>query len=163
MSTLDDYRAVHQLVGDMYEASTTGGAGEAVRTTVDAVAELTRTARGGHVSVTQLSTKLGISKMSASRRVSTALKGGWLVNDETRKGLPSALRVGEALPARQGLPDPADLERCNAIPTLTNGLAEQRRAAAVEKEPSGDQRWEGSGSQSSVLFVPDEDDEEVPF
>ncbi len=116
MAMVDDYRAVYKLVADMYEASATG-AGTVIRETVDAVRVLT--ADGGTTTVTAVAEHLHISKMSASRRVKTALRAGWLRNTETRKGVPAALQLGEPLPPTASLPLPEDLSECNAVTPRT--------------------------------------------
>lgn len=108
VATLDDYAAVHGLVAELYEA--TSGASQRVRDTVAAVAALTA-ARGVRptANVTEVAHQLGISVPSASRRVATAVRGGWLVNEETRPSQTARLRVGEALPASSGLPSVDEL------------------------------------------------------
>ena len=51
-----------------------------------------------------------INKMTASRRIRTALQGGWLVNNETRPGYPYDLQLGDPLPDEEGLPRPKSLK-----------------------------------------------------
>lgn len=107
VATLDDYATVHGLIAEMYAASTSG-AGEKLRAVVGAVRELL--SRGHlHASVTEVASHLGIPKKSASRRIAAALKGGWLVNGEARKGYPFQLALGEPLPHAAGLPCPEEV------------------------------------------------------
>lgn len=107
VATLDDYATVHALTAEMY-ASSTSGAGEKLRSVVGAVRELF--AQGHvHVSVTQAANHLGIPKKSAARRINAALRDGWLVNGEQRKGYPFQLTLGEPLPRAAGLPAPEEL------------------------------------------------------
>lgn len=135
VATLDDYAKVYELVGDLYEASATGASAN-VRAVVKAVAELMQEG-SDTASVTAIGARLGITKMSASRRAKTALKMGWLVNDEERRGRSAALRVGEPLPARTGLPHPDDLQGCNGVPPLTDGESGRQGAEAQTHSPNG--------------------------
>jgi hypothetical protein len=105
MATLDDYRTVYKLVNQIYEDSVTD-ASASVRDAVKAVKKLQKT---GPVSVSRIAQELSITMMSASRRVQAALKAGWLVNDEERRGYPFHLKVGEKLPEHTGLPSPDSL------------------------------------------------------
>ncbi len=104
IAELEDYDTVRSLVNPMYEQSTSG-ASEGVRRVVQAVKVL-REAKplGEKISVTDVARQLGISKMSASRLVKNALQGGWLVNNDTRRGHPYDLGLGEPLPEAEGLP-----------------------------------------------------------
>ena len=122
----EDYAKVYELVSDIYRASASG-ASQGVREAVRAVAELLTDA-SGPVTVTQVAAFLGWSKMAASRRVSAALKGGWLTNSESRKGYPYHLGIGEPLPAESGLLPPESL-RCNAVTPLTGTEGEPRRSS----------------------------------
>jgi hypothetical protein len=119
IAQVDDYRFVYDLIGDMYENSTTG-ASQKLRDLVLAVSE-------GHTTVTSLASKLGISRMSASRRVGSAIRNGWIINTESRKGYPAKLEPGEPLPERDGLPNPDILKDRNTVTSVTgesNGCTE---------------------------------------
>jgi hypothetical protein len=109
LAELDDYRTVYALVGDLYEGSTTG-ASRPIREAVEAVIELRRRTRGSLISVTQVAKHLNISKVAASRRIQVALKHGWLINSEDRRGYSFQLEPGEHLPERTGLPHPDTLQ-----------------------------------------------------
>lgn len=119
LADLADYATVAQVVEDLYE-TTFSGASEAVREVVQAVKVLAEVDPGSPVTVTRVATHLKISKAAASKRIQTALKGGWLVNTETRKGHPYRLAVGEDLPDRVGLPSPDRLTLFT--PGFTPGL-----------------------------------------
>jgi hypothetical protein len=59
----------------------------------------------------QVADYLKLDKSAASRRVSAAIKGGFLVNSEERKGRPACLELGEPLPGEQEvLPSPETLQ-----------------------------------------------------
>jgi hypothetical protein len=121
VAEIADYATVYELVKGMYEASVSG-ATERVRDLVEAVD--TVKAQGTEtVTVTQLASHLGVTKMAASRGVKAACAHGWLVNNETRKGYPARLVVGEPLPDRTGLPAPKSLAACNTVTADTDGSA----------------------------------------
>ena len=61
-----------------------------------------------------------ISGVKRVTRVSTAKRGGWLVDDETAKGRPAKLRVGEPLPSDCGLPTPEQIG-CSTVSAFTGG------------------------------------------
>jgi len=118
IAELADYGFVRALVADIY-AGSQSGASARIRATVEAVASIVAET-GGATSVTAVGERLGINKMAASRRVITAVKGGYLVNGEDRRGHPASLTPGEALPAADGLPTMEELER-NGVTALTGG------------------------------------------
>lgn len=120
IAQIEDYATVWKLTNDIY-ADSVSDINEKTCQTVARVAELR--GRGVRpISVTRLADELKISKMAASRRVQVALKGGWLINRESRDGQPYDLDLGEPLPTREGLPEPnALLKACNAVTPLTEG------------------------------------------
>ena len=91
-ATIEDYASLHWLFGDVFDDLATEGLTPAIRETVEAVRV------GEEVSETALASRLGIAKSTASYRVGRALKRGWLVNNETRRGCPAKLARGEPLP-----------------------------------------------------------------
>lgn len=93
----------------MYEA-TVSGATDAMRQTVNTATALYQRDGNEPVSVTDVAKGLKIHKTTALRRVRAALRAGWLVNAEQRKGYPAKLQPGEPLPERAGLPNPEELE-----------------------------------------------------
>lgn len=118
VAELADYETVYGLVGEIYKTSASG-AGEKVRVVVEAVAACLADGHP-HASVTAVAKRLDIPKKSAARRVTAALKGGWLVNGEARKGYPFQLMIGEALPSEGGLPTPEQLG-CVTVSAPTEG------------------------------------------
>ena len=85
------------------------------RETVQAVEVLAKAQNNGPVSVTQLAQYLGIDKSSMSRRVRGALKSGFLVDHETRRGRPAKLIIGEPLPADQTVLPTVDALRQSVV------------------------------------------------
>ena len=97
VATLQDYRAVYDLVIDILNEGVQATVSASVRETVNAVAELQ--AQGdGTVSLAQLAARLGLDKSATSRRVRVACDLGYLVNLEDRRGRPAKLTVGEPMP-----------------------------------------------------------------
>jgi hypothetical protein len=118
IANLDDYDVVFNLVGPRYEATLTGASKE-LRGTVQAVGEMLEL--GQDITATTLASKLKINRGTASRRVNAAIKRGWLINKETKKGQPWDLHIGEPLPEHEGLPTPDGVsdaweKRCGVAP-----------------------------------------------
>lgn len=107
MATSEDYGAVRPLVADLFAEAAERGVKQTVRETVEAVAALI-TDDHADVSITTLARTMGLDKGTVSRRVDDALKGGYLVNGEERKGVPAKLVVGDPLPEEQEVLPQAD-------------------------------------------------------
>lgn len=129
-ATIDDYAKIYGLLGRTYEGAGTGATAR-VRQVVEAVIALktggpayadgvSQTKVLQHLlqrSVQPLQLSLQPSsppppqwdKGSVSRTVATALKNGWLINTELRKGFPHQLVPGDDLPTDSGLPTPDEL------------------------------------------------------
>jgi len=103
VARLTDYAAVADLIGEMYE--NTAGVSAKIRELVEALPE------HGVLSVTQLAARLRVSKPAVSKRLRAALAAGWVINSESRHGYPAALRRGEPLPHRCGLPSVQQIEQ----------------------------------------------------
>lgn len=80
VAEIQDYAFVHALVGPMYEATVTGATDE-VRAVVTSAISLYSERGKEPVTVTDVAKYLHIHKSTASRRVRTALRGGWLIGD----------------------------------------------------------------------------------
>lgn len=134
----DDYRLVYFLVRDMYTASVTG-AGQAIRETVQAVAEL-KEAGQKKITISDVAKKLQISVAAARKRINRAIYGGWLINEESRDRRPADLTIGEPLPDNEVLPKPAELcSGCVTRETLgfncgltQNNATDQQEQVAVK-------------------------------
>ncbi|NLG50145.1 MAG: hypothetical protein GX552_08565, partial [Chloroflexi bacterium] len=109
IATLDDYRAVHDLVSDIFSEGVEASVSPMIRETVQAVTGLSRK-HDRPATVVEVGNALEIDKSSASRRVRVAIEHGYLVNMEDKKGKPAKLMAGEPMPDEQPvLPDPDDL------------------------------------------------------
>ncbi len=141
VATLDDYRTVYEHVKDVYSGSVSDGASNKVREVVAAVQEL-KAAGVEHITVTAVAEHMGsenINKMAASRRITTAERGGWLRNKNDEKGKPKNIKdldIGEPLPAKTGLPTPemlAEEDACNSVtPHTVRGMGGSVRASVDE-------------------------------
>jgi hypothetical protein len=109
VAEIEDYRTVYELVADMYAATTTG-ASAAVREVVKIVQEIKTDEPGLQITYSVLAKKLGVHRQIAKRRADQALRLGWLVNNESRKGHTADLVLGEPMPPATGLPEPDTLE-----------------------------------------------------
>lgn len=118
IAQIEDYATVFDLVGPMYEGTLTGASKEQ-RATVQVVGEMLD--KGEKITATTLSARLGVDRGTASRRVTKAIKRGWIVNRETKKGQPWDLQLGEPLPETQGLPEPEMLRACCTTTGATEG------------------------------------------
>jgi hypothetical protein len=163
VAEIDDYRAVFELVADVYDTSATGS-GQRVRDTVAAVAALRSESKLEHVTKKAVAEKLDISVASAWRRIRAALRGGWLANSEGRKGYPADLVLGDPLPPRDGLPDPDLLESDFTISPSTVGKAPREAETPSITAPHFELAVSGSDDPaiSRLRRVADFNDSAVP-
>lgn len=104
-ATINDYAAARGLLAPIFDTVAAEGVTPAVRQTVESVTE------GEEITEAELTRRLGLSKAAVSYRVQRAVKGGWLINAEQRKGYPARLSRGAAMPEQaSALPAP-DLVR----------------------------------------------------
>jgi hypothetical protein len=99
IATMDDYRAVHALVAEIIDAGVESSVPRSLRETVIAVEEL-KAENVYSVTYQRLAAKLGLDRSAARRRALQCIQRGLLVNDETRKGQPAKLKLGDGLPER---------------------------------------------------------------
>lgn len=97
IATLTDYAVVRDLVADLMAQGVEASVSATVRETVEAVKRLTE-APGSLATVKQVAKELGIDSPPALRRVRMAIEKGYLKNEETRKGRPAQLVLGDPLP-----------------------------------------------------------------
>ncbi len=97
MATIDDYRAVHELVADLISADVEATVPRTVRETVEAVQRIISVGQT-EVGVTDLCKPLMIERQAVWRRVKQAQHRGYLRNAETVKGKPARLVIGEPMP-----------------------------------------------------------------
>jgi len=114
IATIGDYAVARHLLIPIFDSIITDGVTPAVRETVEAVRP------DEEVSETELGQRLKLSRSTISYRVGRALRAGWLVNRESRRGHPARLAQGAPLPEIVGaLPEP---ERVREVFECSNGL-----------------------------------------
>jgi hypothetical protein len=107
IATKEDYRGVYDLVADLVAQGMARAVSPNMRETVEAVGDLLSLNNGKPLKVIEIAEKLGLDKSSALRRVRTAIREGYLVNNEHRRGRPAKISLGDPLPADTGvLPSP---------------------------------------------------------
>ena len=142
VATIDDYRAVYDLVIDILSENVAATVSQAVRETVVAVDELLKETTKESTTVLQVAERLKLDKSAASRRVRVAIDLGYLVNNEERRGRPSQLILGEPLPEDEPiLPSGDDLIKHTSVYPLGNratvqpvGIAETVEGGPVPLE-----------------------------
>lgn len=133
VATLEDYRAVYDLVVDILSEGVEATVSATIRETVQAVAELSRQ-HDRPVKVTEVAMRLGLDKSAASRRVRVGLEHGYLTNMEDKRGKPAQLAIGEPLPDEEPiLPKPEELERLHGC-TIQGGCEDSLLAQTPGKE-----------------------------
>jgi hypothetical protein len=153
VATAADYYAVRTLVGDVISQGLGATVPDEVREAVDAVRELLATNPEG-VDAKAVGDRLGIDRTAAWGRVWRARRGGYLSNQETRRGRPGRYVLGEPLPETVDLlPDlPADA-------TATVRRTEHDRESPGQERESRPVAWlhgfPGEGIQQ-------QDEEQVP-
>ena len=136
VALLEDYGRARDLLGGIFEANITQGLTPAVRQTVEAIQE------GETVTSYDLVARLDLSKATVSYRVGRAVKGGWLVNEEWRKGMPSKLKRGDPLP-----------DGVTALPTVeqVRGVFEARTGNQNTAKSKKSKETRGNGRQRSTV------------
>ena len=99
---------MREVLNDAYSATVNSGITEDVRAVVNAVAELRSL---GNLSVTydMVAKKLEWPRYKAHRKAAGALKHGWLINTQEKRGHPANLDLGDEMPKERGLPLAKDL------------------------------------------------------
>ena len=102
VACIEDYAVSRDLLAPIFDAVAAEGCTPAVRQTVEAVGE------DETVTASELAKRLGLAKSTISARTTRAVAGGWLVNEELRRGHAARFRRGAPLPERaSALPTPA--------------------------------------------------------
>jgi hypothetical protein len=116
IATIEDYGFVFDLVGDMYETTTTETS-RSVRKLVEQVAEMDS---AGIMPITfnAVAQRLGAHREQVKRWGNRAIRQAWLVNKEERKNYPAKLTTNGAdpLPEFAGLPSALTIrDRCDSV------------------------------------------------
>jgi len=119
IATLADYSVIRELISDLFSEGIEAAVAKAVRETVETV----RRSGKEEVSVAELAKALGLDKSSVSRRVRVPISKGYLVNNETRKGHPARIALGDPMPAEiEILPTPDRLAEYCTVAALQEGI-----------------------------------------
>jgi hypothetical protein len=129
--SLADYAAVYDLVAKLFAEGIEATVPPTVRETVEAVAAMGQP----EVSLTNLAKRLHLEKSTTHARFHRAIARGFLVNHETKKGMPARIALGDPLPEeRQILPDPEAFGGgCSGVRTETVGGKD--RGAGLQRDP----------------------------
>jgi hypothetical protein len=133
VATIEDYSPVHDLVADLMAEGVRAAVSPALRAALEAVraviAEKSRVHKVAvdminmdvvSASLTEVAKAMDRDKGTASRHIKEAIEAGYIVNRETKPGLPARLVPGETLPDQsEVLPTPKALsERCCGVAPL---------------------------------------------
>ena len=119
VATLDDYAAVRELVADLFAE----GVEATVKPETREVVATVKVVGKEEVSVTEIAKVMRLDKAATSRRVADARLSGYLVNNETRKGRPARIALGDPMPAEiEILPTPERLAGCCSVAALQRGM-----------------------------------------
>jgi hypothetical protein len=111
VATITDYAAVHDLVVDIVGEGVRAAVSDKICETVAAVEALSEGRSSATFTNKQIATAMNLDEMTVGRRVKSAIKEGYLVNDEYRERQPAKIRLGEPLPDEQLiLPTPEMLQ-----------------------------------------------------
>jgi hypothetical protein len=142
IATIDDYKAVHELVADLIAQGAGTAVPKTVRETVEAVKAIMESdvqSRQSGVTKARVGKHLKLDKSAATRRVDAALALGYLVNVEERKNQPAKLVMGEPLPEEQPvLPTPEDLAEAVARLHGCNGCKGDTSAPSSPSDSDDD-------------------------
>jgi hypothetical protein len=122
VATPADYAAVRELVADLVAEGVEQAVSATTRETVQHVTTLLgQDSRS--VTYKRLAAAIGIDKSAAQRRARVALDAGYLRNEETRRGQPAKLMLGDPLPEMlEILPAPERVGGCT-VARKPEGLA----------------------------------------
>jgi hypothetical protein len=105
IASIDDYAAVRELIVDLMSEGVGASVPKTVRETVAAV----RAMGSGEHSVTDIAKQLGLHKSTAATRVEAAVAAGYLVNLQTKPGLPAIIVFGDPLPEEMEVLPPPEM------------------------------------------------------
>lgn len=136
IAVLEDYSVVRELTAGFLGEGAETSVPENVRETVCAVTDLLESR--SEVTVNEVAGRLGLDKSAALRRVRNAIRRGFLVNQEERKGRPARLVIGDPVPEASFLLPPAqELSGC-MVADETAGLAGRVATPTLEGLANGD-------------------------
>ena len=123
LAMLGDYAAVRDLVADLFAEGVDATVKSETRETVAAVKTLLSPPEKEDASLADIEKVLKLDRSATSRRVTEARSRGYLVNNETRKGRPARIALGDPMPTEiEILPSPDRLADCCTVAALREGI-----------------------------------------
>lgn len=116
VAILEDYEVIRDIVADLLAEGVDAAVNATVRETVNAVATLQseKIESASDVSLHEVKRYLDLDKSTTSRRVRAALEAGYLRNNESRRGMPLRLVLGDPIPSNSEVLPPVELLHCCA-------------------------------------------------
>src|SRR5439155_4607974 len=132
IATIEDYAEARKLLATVFDTIASEGVTPAVRETVEAVQP------DEEVSAADLARRLSRSKATISYRVGRALKDGWLVNREPRKGHAARLARGAPLPEMvTALPKPDRVREAFECSSRSGGAKDPAPSPRAAEDAGG--------------------------
>lgn len=157
-----DYGVVRDLVAETINEGVGNTAPSTVHGTVAAVVEVNTECLTPGATTTQVAQKLGIDKSNAGRRLKVAADGGYIQNNESRRGFAACWVKGEPLPSeRPVLPTVADLRDG----VLRSGQASDQDCCGVAVKKEGKKKGTSLDPDAACRTPPAQDcaaEEEPP-
>jgi hypothetical protein len=149
VATIDDYRAIRDLVADLVAEGVGATVAPIVRETVKAVSRLVGDGRD-EVTISEVAKELKLDVSPTSRRVKMAIAKGYLKNRETKPRQPARLVPGEELPEEIEILPTAERLLGNGDPTFAMEMGEEPSPPPPSSKPGQSERGgEGEGSSQS--------------
>lgn len=152
IATLADYDAARSLCLAIFDVSVSEGVTPAVREVVEAIHDREE------ISIAKLSERMSLAGSTLKYRVARALKGGWLVNNETVRGKPYKLAHGAPLPeTRHALPTVDQLiatGRADESGKTTRPLVRPSETVDFTDKSTGPDEWTNESGQDSHPTTP---------
>jgi hypothetical protein len=124
VATLDDYAVVRDLVADLFAEGVNATVKPETRETVAAVAAAMKALGKEEVSLGDIEKLLKLDRSATSRRVADGKSRGYLVNNETGKGRPARIALGDPMADDvEILPHPDKLADCCTVAASTEGIS----------------------------------------
>jgi hypothetical protein len=128
---------VRVLVADLFTEGLNATVKPETRETIAAVETLLKAPDREDASLAEIEKVLKLDSSATSRRVAEARSGGYLVNNETRRGRPARIALGDPMPAEiEILPTPDRLVDYCAVAALREEIEAPSPQADCDAEPA---------------------------
>jgi hypothetical protein len=153
IASIADYEAIYSLVSELLSYGEGQSVSADVRATVWAVRDLTGGDRNHNgVTGTSVAQELRLHKATVSRRILKALRSGFLINHETRKGFPHKLVLGDPMPEDNDagvLPRPDEIEQKYSAFSAETDATVQPKGDSLENSGSSRLHLQSNPSATS--------------